>query len=215
MIDLLLQLVLVRGIPSLFTRGAEHVDHRWYAIQTTSGHENKVRSLDPAKNRSRSAAAGGAPDPSGARSDAGSRRDQERQEGQRRAEDLPRLRARRDGDEPGDAAHASTASRASSSSSATRSASRIRSAPTRSTACSVSRRKTSRTQPKEEIPFLVGQAVAITEGPFTDFNGTVEEVLADKGKVRVSVSLFGRPTTVELDYLQSEGLLERVGTRSW
>ena len=56
--------------------------------------------------------------------------------------------------------------------------------------------------PKEEIPFLVGQAVAITEGPFTDFNGTVEEVIPDKGKVRVSVSLFGRPTSVELDYLQ-------------
>ena len=56
--------------------------------------------------------------------------------------------------------------------------------------------------PKGEIPFLVGQAVAITEGPFTDFNGTVEEVMADKGKVRVSVSLFGRPTSVELDYLQ-------------
>jgi transcriptional antiterminator NusG len=55
---------------------------------------------------------------------------------------------------------------------------------------------------KEEIPFLVGQAVAITEGPFTDFNGTVEEVMPDKGKVRVSVSLFGRPTSVELDYLQ-------------
>jgi transcriptional antiterminator NusG len=59
--------------------------------------------------------------------------------------------------------------------------------------------------PKEEIPFLVGQAVAITEGPFTDFNGTVEEVMLDKGKVRVSVSLFGRPTSVELDYLQLKG----------
>jgi len=56
--------------------------------------------------------------------------------------------------------------------------------------------------PKEEIPFLMGQAVAITDGPFTDFNGVVEEVMADKGKVRVSVSLFGRPTSVELDYLQ-------------
>ncbi|MCA0376932.1 MAG: transcription termination/antitermination protein NusG [Gemmatimonadetes bacterium] len=58
---------------------------------------------------------------------------------------------------------------------------------------------------REEIPFLVGQAVAITEGPFADFNGTVEEVLPDKGKVRVSVSLFGRPTSVELDYLQLRG----------
>jgi transcriptional antiterminator NusG len=60
-------------------------------------------------------------------------------------------------------------------------------------------------EPKEEIPFLVGQAVAITDGPFTDFNGTVEDVIVDKGKVRVSVSLFGRPTSVELDYLQLKG----------
>jgi transcriptional antiterminator NusG len=58
------------------------------------------------------------------------------------------------------------------------------------------------TEVKEEIPFLVGQVVEIIEGPFSDFSGTVEEVLADKGKVRVSVSLFGRPTSVELDYLQ-------------
>jgi len=57
-------------------------------------------------------------------------------------------------------------------------------------------------EPSEEIPFLVGQVVEITEGPFSDFSGTVEEVLPDKGKVRVSVSLFGRPTSVELDYLQ-------------
>ncbi len=57
-------------------------------------------------------------------------------------------------------------------------------------------------EPLEEIPFLVGQVVEITEGPFSDFSGTVEEVLSDKGKVRVSVSLFGRPTSVELDYLQ-------------
>ena len=56
--------------------------------------------------------------------------------------------------------------------------------------------------PKEEIPFMVGQAVEITEGPFSDFSGTVEEVYPDKGKVRVTVSLFGRPTSVELDYLQ-------------
>lgn len=65
--------------------------------------------------------------------------------------------------------------------------------------------ETEEAEPKEEIPFLVGQAVEITEGPFTDFSGTVEEVIADKGKVRVSVSLFGRPTSVELDYLQLRG----------
>jgi transcriptional antiterminator NusG len=60
-------------------------------------------------------------------------------------------------------------------------------------------------EPKEEIPFMVGQAVEITEGPFSDFSGTVEEVFPDKGKVRVSVSLFGRPTSVELDYLDLRG----------
>jgi len=59
--------------------------------------------------------------------------------------------------------------------------------------------------PKEEIPFIIGQAVEITEGPFADFSGTVEEVLPEKGKVKVSVSLFGRPTTVEMDYLQLKG----------
>lgn len=56
--------------------------------------------------------------------------------------------------------------------------------------------------PKEEIPFMIGQVVEIIEGPFSDFSGSVEEILTDKGKVRVSVSLFGRPTSVELDYLQ-------------
>jgi transcriptional antiterminator NusG len=60
-------------------------------------------------------------------------------------------------------------------------------------------------EPREEIPFMVGQVVEITEGPFADFSGSVEEVLPDKGKVKVSVSLFGRPTTVEMDYLQLRG----------
>lgn len=57
-------------------------------------------------------------------------------------------------------------------------------------------------EPRDEIPFMVGQVVEIVEGPFSDFSGTVEDVIPDKGKVKVSVSLFGRPTTVELDYLQ-------------
>src|SRR5918998_831199 len=57
----------------------------------------------------------------------------------------------------------------------------------------------------DEVNRLLGiadEAVEITEGPFTEFSGTVEEVMPDKGKVRVTVSLFGRPTSVELDYLQ-------------
>jgi transcriptional antiterminator NusG len=52
------------------------------------------------------------------------------------------------------------------------------------------------------IPFDVGDSVDVAEGPFSDFSGTVEEVYHDKGKVKVTVSLFGRPTSVELDYLQ-------------
>jgi len=59
--------------------------------------------------------------------------------------------------------------------------------------------------PTEEIPFHAGQVVEVTQGPFSDFSGTVEEVIADKGKVRVQVSLFGRPTSVELDYTQLTG----------
>jgi len=109
------------------------VEHRWYAIQTTAGHENKVRSLIQRKIEQ---------DPL-------------------RADEVNRLLGIADEAEA--------------------------------------------EEPEEEIPFLVGQAVAITEGPFTDFNGTVEEVIADKGKVRVSVSLFGGPTSVELDDLQLKG----------
>jgi transcriptional antiterminator NusG len=55
---------------------------------------------------------------------------------------------------------------------------------------------------REEIPFMIGQVVEISEGPFSEFSGTVEELVPEKGKVKVAVSLFGRPTTVELDYLQ-------------
>ena len=57
----------------------------------------------------------------------------------------------------------------------------------------------------EEIPFHVDQVVEVTQGPFTDFSGTVQEVYPDKGKVRVEVSLFGRPTSVELDYTDLKG----------
>jgi transcriptional antiterminator NusG len=58
---------------------------------------------------------------------------------------------------------------------------------------------------KEDIPFHTGQVVEVTEGPFSDFSGTVQEVYHDKGKVKVEVSLFGRPTSVELDYTQLKG----------
>jgi transcriptional antiterminator NusG len=57
----------------------------------------------------------------------------------------------------------------------------------------------------EDIPFQVGQVVEVTQGPFSDFSGTVQEVSPEKGKVKVEVSLFGRPTSVELDYTQLKG----------
>ncbi len=57
----------------------------------------------------------------------------------------------------------------------------------------------------EPIPFTPGQVVEVVEGPFNDFSGTVQEVYPDKGKVKVEVSLFGRPTSIELDYTQLKG----------
>jgi len=57
----------------------------------------------------------------------------------------------------------------------------------------------------EEIPFHIDQVVEVIKGPFTDFSGTVQEVYPDKGKVKVEVSLFGRPTSVELDYTDLKG----------
>lgn len=60
-------------------------------------------------------------------------------------------------------------------------------------------------EPVSAIPFHVGQVVEVVEGPFNDFSGTVQEIYGDKGKVKVEVSLFGRPTTIELDYTQLKG----------
>ena len=58
--------------------------------------------------------------------------------------------------------------------------------------------------PRPKILFEVGEMVRVKEGPFADFNGNVEEVNYEKSKVRVSVTIFGRATPVELDFSQVE-----------
>jgi transcriptional antiterminator NusG len=55
---------------------------------------------------------------------------------------------------------------------------------------------------KHKIDLMVGDLVAVTEGPFKDLEGKVEEVDENRGKIRVNVSMFGRETPVELDFLQ-------------
>jgi transcriptional antiterminator NusG len=59
-------------------------------------------------------------------------------------------------------------------------------------------------KPRPKVLFEVGEAVRVKEGPFTDFNGVVEDVNYDKNKLRVAVTIFGRSTPVELDFGQVE-----------
>ncbi|MBN2332693.1 MAG: transcription termination/antitermination protein NusG [Deltaproteobacteria bacterium] len=59
-------------------------------------------------------------------------------------------------------------------------------------------------KPKPKIDFEVGENVRVTEGPFANFTGSVDDILLDKGKVRVLVSIFGRPTPIEIEFGQIE-----------
>jgi transcriptional antiterminator NusG len=59
-------------------------------------------------------------------------------------------------------------------------------------------------KPRHKVEFEVGEYIRVKEGPFTDFNGTVEEVNYERNKMRVSVTIFGRATPVELEFGQVE-----------
>lgn len=59
-------------------------------------------------------------------------------------------------------------------------------------------------KPKPKVVFEKGENIRVVEGPFINFNGVVEQVKPDKGKLKVLVSIFGRPTHVELDFIQVE-----------
>ena len=170
--------------------GAVIVDHRWYAIQTTAGHENKVRSLiqrrieqDPRPAEDRAIRQALVPTQEVVEIKNGKKVTVERKmyPGYVLVEMVMNQ----------ESAHTING--------------------IQGVIKFVGQERLPQPLRADEVNRLLGiateaepeeQAVAITEGPFTDFNGTVEEVMADKGKVRVSVSLFGRPTSVELDYLQ-------------
>ncbi|MBD3170676.1 MAG: transcription termination/antitermination factor NusG [candidate division Zixibacteria bacterium] len=57
-----------------------------------------------------------------------------------------------------------------------------------------------------EVPYRVGDAVKVVDGPFADFSGSVSEINMERKKIKVMVSIFGRPTPVELDFLQVQPL---------
>jgi transcription termination/antitermination protein NusG len=59
-------------------------------------------------------------------------------------------------------------------------------------------------KPKPKIQFEIGDKVQVTDGPFTNFTGVVDEVRADRGRLKVMISVFGRPTPVELEFTQLE-----------
>ena len=66
----------------------------------------------------------------------------------------------------------------------------------------LNRMEAGKDKPKPKYFFEYGDEIRVIDGPFTNFNGTVEEVNHEKGKIRVLVSIFGRSTPVELEFVQ-------------
>jgi len=64
----------------------------------------------------------------------------------------------------------------------------------------------SKGKPFPDMPFKVGDHVKVIDGPFSDFTGVVDEINPERGKLKVMVSIFGRATPVELDFLQVSGV---------
>jgi transcriptional antiterminator NusG len=67
----------------------------------------------------------------------------------------------------------------------------------------------SRTAEPTDVPYQAGDPVKVTDGPFADFSGFVSEVNIERKKIKVMVSIFGRPTPVELDFLQIEPVKQK------
>ncbi|MEW6016043.1 MAG: transcription termination/antitermination protein NusG [Candidatus Zixiibacteriota bacterium] len=67
----------------------------------------------------------------------------------------------------------------------------------------------SRTAEVSDVPYQAGDAVKVIDGPFADFSGFVSEINMERKKIKVMVSIFGRPTPVELDYLQVESVKQK------
>ena len=66
----------------------------------------------------------------------------------------------------------------------------------------IERMQAGKLKPKPKFYFEMGDEIRVIDGPFANFNGVVEEVHPEKGKIKVLVSIFGRPTPVELDFVQ-------------
>ena len=161
---------------------------RWYVVHAYSGQEKSIQQalLDRIKRSGMADKFGAGP---GAHRGSGG--DEERAEGHQRAALLPRLHPRADGHDGRDLAPGARARRRSPDSSAARRCGRRRSR-TRKWRTSCTRCRRAWRSPSRRCSSRSGESVRVTEGPFTDFNGTVEEVNYEKSKIRVSVLIFGR-----------------------
>jgi len=80
----------------------------------------------------------------------------------------------------------------------------LRESEVKSILSKIEKSKETEVKGKVSVPFKVGDPIRVIDGPFNDFTGFVEEINEEKNKVKVNISIFGRPTPVELDFLQVE-----------